>query len=398
MLMGGGAVVDAQINPYTDVGTQKEIVAESVIPSAKATRILADTTKPKVTLEKFGGEIALGVSYDKIKAQGSRPLFSKNMEWEQGDEMMEMVPIDATTTMEDGGMEINIHLAAKPASNVFTFQLENWQNLDFFYQPELTPEEIAEGAYRPENVIGSYAVYYKDHANHVLGQTNYATGKAYHIFRPKVYDDNGAEVWAQMSYAGGMLSVTVPQEFLDTANYPVVVDPTFGYTSNGASSSGNNNFLSGTQFALPDNGTITKFSAEVHVQSVNADGLTQARAGIYLSSSNARIASTSEVSTISTTDAFSDFTPDAGISLTADTYWLLILGSSDIDQIGFGYDTDASVVGSRVAATYPNFPTTYSPSADNDRKYSIYATYTATPATSASTTINGATLQGATIY
>jgi hypothetical protein len=56
--------------------------------------------------------------------------------------------------MEDAGFEDEIILQ----ENVFAFPIEDAQDLDFIDQPKLSPEEIAEGAVWPENVIGSYAV------------------------------------------------------------------------------------------------------------------------------------------------------------------------------------------------------------------------------------------------
>jgi hypothetical protein len=51
-------------------------------------------------------------------------------------------------------------------SNVFAFPIEDAQDLDFFDQPKLSPEEIAKGTVRPENAIGSYAIYPKTKTNH----------------------------------------------------------------------------------------------------------------------------------------------------------------------------------------------------------------------------------------
>ncbi len=59
-----------------------------------------------------------------------------------------------------GGFEIEIVLDEAPASNVFDVQVEGVEDLDFFHLPELTAEEIAEGAVRPENLVGSCAVYH----------------------------------------------------------------------------------------------------------------------------------------------------------------------------------------------------------------------------------------------
>ena len=69
-----------------------------------------------------------------------------------------------------------------------------------------------------------------------LGGKNYKTGKAFHIYRPKITDKNGRWIWGELHIdeKKGELSVTVNQSFLDNAVYPVTVDPTFGDTSCGA--------------------------------------------------------------------------------------------------------------------------------------------------------------------
>jgi hypothetical protein len=104
----------------------------------------------------------------------------------EGDkEKMHAYPLPAKEGMEDGGFEIEICLAERPPTNVFRFAIEGAEDLDFFYQPELSAEEILEGAIRTENVIGSYAANHKTKANHRVGDTNYATGKAHYIYRSK---------------------------------------------------------------------------------------------------------------------------------------------------------------------------------------------------------------------
>ena len=49
-------------------------------------------------------------------------------------------------------------------------------------------------------------------------------------------DAAGNETWGDLHVDtdAGILSVTVDQEWLDRAIYPVVVDPTLGYTAKGA--------------------------------------------------------------------------------------------------------------------------------------------------------------------
>lgn len=144
----------------------------------------------------------------------------------------------------EGGFKMDILLNEKPDTNIFCYDIENHQDYDFFYQGELTPEEIADGAERPEDIVGSYAVYHKTKRDHVLGEENYATGKVMHIPRPEVWELNNPTTtreWAELSYNEGELCVTVSALYLEEANYPVRVDPTFGYTTLGGSSNVLNN-------------------------------------------------------------------------------------------------------------------------------------------------------------
>lgn len=142
--------------------------------------------------------------------------------------------------------EFEIILKEQPATNVIQMSIET-KGLNFCYQPELTQEEIDEGAFRPENVIGSYAVYHESKQGDYSkqGLQNYMAGKAFHIYRPKMIDSAGKEVWGTLNIADDLLTVEIPQEFLDNAVYPVkhAAGLTFGYTTLGASefTTANNN-------------------------------------------------------------------------------------------------------------------------------------------------------------
>jgi hypothetical protein len=109
--------------------------------------------------------------------------------------------------------------------------------LDFFYQPELTQEEKDNGNFRPDNVIGSYAVYASEQKINYGGGKEYKCGKIGHIYRPKIIDSAGTEVWGELHIEGGILSVAIPQEFLDKAVYPIrhSAGLTFGYKTAGTS-------------------------------------------------------------------------------------------------------------------------------------------------------------------
>ena len=185
---------------------------------------------------------------------------------------IEIYPKLADSQNENGGVEFDTILYEKPSTNQIVFPLET-TNLDFFYQPPLSAEASAKEDVkcteteckdkdgnitdsRPENVVGSYAVYYKDGKSgdfSQMGGKNYRAGKAFHIYRPKITDATGKEVWGNLAIdpsAGsgqgnltmGNLIVEIPQDFLNTAAYPVTIDPTFGYTT-----------VAGTNFTLTQN-------------------------------------------------------------------------------------------------------------------------------------------------
>jgi hypothetical protein len=151
------------------------------------------------------------------------------VEWQKGIKTARFYELDG---FEDGGFEIEVEFSEKPDTNVIEYTLET-KELDLFYQPPLTQEEIDAGSIQPDDVVGSYAAYHKTKKHNRVGGKEYRTGKAFHIYRPKAVDSNGTEVWCELNIDDDLLTVTVPQEFLDTAVYPVIVDPTFGYTSAG---------------------------------------------------------------------------------------------------------------------------------------------------------------------
>ena len=148
------------------------------------------------------------------------------IKWSKGEREVHMY--DRPDASEEGGFELEVLLKSKPASNVLEFTIQT-KGLDFAYQPELTPEEIAEGATRPPEVVGSYAAYHKTKGgmNDAAGM-EYKTGKAFHLYRHRATDANNNGVWCDLHIdvnpdGSGLMTVTVPQNFLDTAIYPVSI-------------------------------------------------------------------------------------------------------------------------------------------------------------------------------
>ena len=157
------------------------------------------------------------------------------IEWERDGRIARLY--EKNTADQDGGFEFEVEMAGPPTDNIIRYTIQS-KGLDFFYQGPLTQDEIAQGTQRPDNIIGSYAVYHQTRAHNVLGKNNYATGKAFHIYRPYIEDSNGVRVWCDLNIdlQAGEMTVTIPVDFLETAAYPVIVDPTFGYTPIGGTS------------------------------------------------------------------------------------------------------------------------------------------------------------------
>ncbi|MFA5768359.1 MAG: hypothetical protein WC871_02325 [Bacteroidales bacterium] len=288
--------------------------------------------------------------------------------------------------MDEGGFEFEIVLREKPAANTFQFSV-NTKELDWFYQPALSQEEIDEGFERPENVVGSYAVYhkYKGGMNDINGM-EYKVGKAFHLYRPFATDSKGDRIWGELSLAeqAGILTLTLDEKWLENAVYPVIIDPTFGYTSVGASSSSNigQNRINGSYATISVNGDVTSLTTYSRGATVSMGG------GIYTDTGsnypNSKVAEDTGNTTVTTTAGWR--TVNISASLTGGTkYWLLNFHSSTVqyypylDSAGTGqffYKTE----------TFETWPSTMGVGGSQiNYVNSIYATYTAGSLTANST-------------
>jgi hypothetical protein len=123
------------------------------------------------------------------------------------------------TILGDTSFEYDCILERPPESNVISLLIEGAENFDFFRQPDFVPEPFLKG---------SYAVYKKEI---FVGE---GTGKLCHIHRPEIIDARGRRCWGELSVVGNMLHITIPEQWLGEAVYPVVVDPTIGTTTVGS--------------------------------------------------------------------------------------------------------------------------------------------------------------------
>jgi len=130
------------------------------------------------------------------------------------------------TILGNTSFEYDCILKKEPESNVVTLRIEGAENFDFFRQPDFVTDDFLKG---------SYAVYKKDT---LVGE---GTGKLCHINRPEIIDTRGRRCWGELSIVGNELYITIPENWLAEAKYPVIVDPTIGTTTVGSQYKWDNN-------------------------------------------------------------------------------------------------------------------------------------------------------------
>ncbi len=285
--------------------------------------------------------------------------------------------------------EFDILLHKKPSINTFAYSIDT-QNLDFFYQPQLTQEEITKGNERPEKVIGSYAVYYKnglsgDYSG--IGGLDYKTGKAFHIYRPKIEDSTGKSVWGELTIntEENKLLVKVPQEFLDMGTYPIIVDPTFGYTSQGGTDSVLCGSASDNKVAMRADsiaGILTNISAYIKTQ--NGASNADYRMEEFPDSSNKP--GTVEAQGAQTTyngGSYQLWSTSFNFNMATGTHWVAVGGiKTTSDNCRVAYDSGGTT---NYGATFDSGAGSW---VNDSNRYSVYATYTQTFKTNLKGNIN----------
>lgn len=378
-----------QITPVVDKAAFRASIGqdndEIVIGDEKSN----NNFKPQVELNRWNKESSLTIEYDKAGFTNAT-LIDGKINSKNGTEEVNLYKID------DDNLEFEISLNEKPATNKWQFALSGWEEFNFFYQPALTQTEIDAGAIRPDNVIGSYAVYHKTKRNWQIGKTDYKTGKAFHIYRPKLTDADGKELWADLLIENGIMTITADSSWLDKAIYPVIIDPNIGYASIGATSIqltdiGGNviGMLDGV--TLSSNGTLN--NAYVYAYS---GGPINAHVGVYVDSSGepgALIANTTtQLSwTIYAPAAWSS-KPISGNVVSGNKYWAMIMHTGYNSTLY--YDTAGNSV--RRNMTYGTWVDPFGAHTNDTKKWSVYVSYTETA--SEVTTLYSGTFYNATIY
>lgn len=359
--------------------------------------------KPKLKMKRWGGECFLDIDFaeetteeeleEELDGKGNITKIKWKVKTATSELELEYYPLNprefeedghTVKQLEDGGVEFNIILKNKPMTNKIVLPIKT-KELKFYYQPELTQKEIDEGAFRPENVVGSYAVYHATRTN--MHRTNedaekYKCSKAFHIYRPKIVDSDGWEVWGKLNIDESALTVTIPQDFIDNAIYPIrhAAGATFGYETLGTvgktSLSGN---IVGSIFTITEAGTADSITAGLILFSATVTAKT--KCAIYKHSDLSLVGVTEERTIAYPFPAawytFNFSAPKP--SLTASTEYILVAWASIISGDGnprLVYDDGDTNQGLNQVIAYNDFPNPLVPSSYADRKHSIYCTYT----------------------
>lgn len=354
----------------------------------------SSTFVPRLKLSKWDGEVEFSVAHDFTGMSGTR-TFSQTA----GKYTLDNSRIALNFYAKTEGYEFELILKRKPATNTISLPITT-KGLALYYQPPLTDEWTvgqktpwgttiasvtatdaidSEGRivfHRPEDVVGSYAVYHATKRDDytALGGMNYGCGKAFHIFRPLLTDAKGATSWATLKVdeSAGRLIITADQTFLNTATYPVIVDPTFGTSGFGAGAvliPGG--YLCGTKYACSEAGTITSLSAYVS----QSGGASNVQMAVYTTAATpARVGYTGSVA-IDVAAAWKTANAVVGGTLSATNFWLCINDSGG----EFNWYADSATGGALnyEESAFGSWPATLTGWTDYvDYKMSIYCTYT----------------------
>jgi len=334
---------------------------------------------PQMKLKRWDNEVNFSIrlkdtEYDKAIVNTSQDKIT----WDKGNTKIEFYDyLD-----DEGGYKVVWYLKEKPATNKIEFTIQS-KGLDFFYQPELTQKEKDEGCVRPENVVGSYAVYHKTKGviNNINGK-EYKCGKFCHIYRPKIIDAEGKETWGILKIENGIYSVEIPQEFLDKAVYPIKSNDTFGYDSQGDTvygantDSGRADYITGTLYTSGNAGTLVSFSVYTKYA---LSGLARLRLVMYSSDGSALRDYTAEIIP-GANAAWMSENCNNSFSVVASTSYFLGIWQKSGDETTYYDSGGTGAYNSGLTYSQTGSPPSSITNVSNwdNHLFSIYCTYTPT--------------------
>lgn len=333
---------------------------------------------PQVKIKRWNNEVntSLRLKHGTIAGEVSCAEVGGKIIWQKG--QYKAVFYEKPDASEEGGFEFEVHIPSRPDVNFLEFTV-NTKELDWFYQPALTEAEIKRGAQRPDNVVGSYAVYHKTKSG-----SDYKTGKAFHLYRPHIIDSKGVWSWGEweLDKVNGVLKLVIPQVYIDSAEYPIVVDPTFGYSSIGATSVGaaGDYIVSNSPIGVTTPSTLgtVYFYTKKTTTNRNVRIALYNRSNVYskIDNESAEVTITSATSSwIQIPVTSTIVVPKTNVSIVA------FFPAAAGDQVWYNYDSaPSSGLGLYVPSgiTYPTWPTVVSPLVNAgvlDARVSMYAEF-----------------------
>ena len=322
---------------------------------------------PRMKIKRWDNEVNFSIGIIST-FQGSHNKVGDIVEWNDGH------GIGAKFYQKPGDkFEFEISLDERPLTGFVLLSIDT-KGLDFFYQRSLTQKEIDNGNIRPDNVVGSYAVYHKTMNGNYIGGNNYRAGKFCHIYRPHVTDANNKQLWCDMEITGSVMKITIP----DGLVYPVVIDPTFGNTNTGASNAHIfNDYLDGSVFTSPadaDTAQSVSVCVEKEYDDFNIKGVIVLRSNLNIITNG--IGSPSAVITSDTWIwVESDFATDPSLTISTDYVLMYVANYNHY----VAYDDGVTDQGCEGHNDYSS-PSDPTDNTFDTKKYSIYCTYTAAAA------------------
>jgi len=208
---------------------------------------------------------------------------------------------------------------------------------------------------RPENVVNSFACF------------DAGGRKVLHIYASELVDAKGNRIWCDSNLKGGVLSVVLPMKWLEDAVFPVVVDPTFGYTSIGGTGDNDRlNYILGCLSECGGTGNIVSIS--LYATGVAGNG----RVACYSDSAGEPDGSPSESSSDVLSEGWTVFTVSKAV-VEDNFYWLCFQVSSGSPTLYWDAGADNSYL--YKTFTYGVFPSSLVPDGYYIKKFSIYASY-----------------------
>ena len=268
----------------------------------------------------------------------------------------------------------------------WSFYLKNWETFNFAYQEiwkeykevelnkEIYLERIDEDGrhlFRKPEIQGSYVICHKTKKGN-----NYGSGEFGIDYCPKFISATGETQYAILNYKEGIRTVSLLKSWADKQVYPLKANDTLGYTGNGQTAGGADQFRA-CKYTAASSGTISEVTWRGSITS----GTGHIRIALYTDNAGkpgSLVANSDSGSqTVShTTVADTIYSISPGGSITnGNAYW--IAWSCDTANI-LVYCFEGGGTSAFAIDSYANFPRATAPSTSYGvNRYTVYYTYTA---------------------